>query len=395
MRIPPPPPAPIDFKKIWLKKAQVVLITRLFGGGAKVREIDEISWLRSSAAKSAIRAWWRAGHPHELSTIEDLRTREAELFGSASTYDASGVRRGGPGALEVFVQARTDGTSLHKYNEGPGNPLNVALFPASVGEEKATIAKVPNQSFANILMSCGVNDSLIHETLLNSLRLWLTLGGVGSRTRRGAGAVALKSKKEAQALGIPISLDELKAFLYRHCTNQGLDEALTGVFSLTRTQRVFVGPTSMETGEQAQKRLLEILKKARSGWYTKDRYTKAALGLPIQVKFKSGKLSDYHILAAVPDDAEKTGWRKLERYASPILLRPVQVWEGDQPIFVPIAIFTDCTLPAAARPLICSSPKNPAREEEVVQGYEISKESASTLQRVIQVFEDASGFSSL
>jgi CRISPR/Cas system CMR-associated protein Cmr1 (group 7 of RAMP superfamily) len=392
MRTPPSSPAPLRFKPHWLRSAGVKLITRLFGGGAKVREIDDISWLRSSAAKSAIRSWWRAGHVHDFSTLEELRAREAELFGSASTYDASGARHGGPGALQVIVQTWIDRSTLEEYEETAGNPLNVALFPASVGGN-AKVARVSDQNIAKILLNCGADDSSIHDALLSALRLWLTLGGVGSRTRRGAGAIALRSSTEAQSLGVPGSLDELKTFLQNHCTCQDLPGFLTGFFSLARTRKVFVGPTWTSTGEEAQKKLLIVLKQARSNWHTKDRYTKAALGLPIQIKFKSGATE--HILAAVPDEKEETGWRKLERYSSPILLRPVQVWEDGKPKFVPVAIFTDCTLPPTARPAVLADPKARVKDSDVVQSFEILKESESILKGVADVFESTPEFSSL
>jgi hypothetical protein len=57
MRKPPvSPPDSLTRKPVWDCEAKVELITRLFGGGAKTREVDKVSWLRSSAAKSALRA---------------------------------------------------------------------------------------------------------------------------------------------------------------------------------------------------------------------------------------------------------------------------------------------------------------------------------------------------
>jgi CRISPR-associated protein Cmr1 len=408
-----------------------VLITRLFGGGARTREIDEISWLRSSAAKSALRSWWRMGHAHHYATLKDLRTKEEELFGGPGTFDASGRRQGGPGALEVTVKAKL-ALPPEDYQGSQTNPINYALFPARK-TDKANAAKIvlpSEQTWASIQLTSHSESSdaseLIEQELVEALRLWLTLGGVGSRTRRGVGAVAPSSPAEAKKLGIPVSLEELKDFLRKHCQKRQIPVALVGVCCLARIRRVFLGP-SQTSGEKAQLKLLEVLRKARqdrasskgkfgrSNWPEADairlktdpakpwhpglkaanfeEYPRAALGLPIVMHFNDDppkEPKEHQILAVRPHPEER--WKKLDRFSSPILLRPVRVWEGTRAVYVPVALFTDCTLPADARPLVTIDPKAKAADADVVQSYDISHHADATLRRIEQAFAAEPGF---
>lgn len=264
---------------------------------------------------------------------------------------------------------------------------------------------------------------------MEGVRLWLTLGGVGARSRRGAGAVAVAKPEEARKLGLPASLPELEAFLRRHCARRTVE--LDGLFCLGRTRKIFLGAPE-NTGEQAQIRLLDALKKARqdrdrsgnrygrSKWPEPNavrlkfdprrkwahppeaadagQYPRAALGLPIVLHFKDGQPiepPEHQILGAVPGEK---GWEKpdkLERYSSPILLRPVRVWERDRAVYVPVAIFTDCTLPAVARPLVTTEPKGEAKTRDVVRDYDIRAHAEATLERIEKVFANDGTFRSL
>lgn len=425
MRAIPSSPAPRTRRPDWKPEARVVLITRLFGGGARTREVDKVSWLRSSAVKSALRAWWRAAHAHEFQSLEALHERESELFGASATFDSKGRIHGGPGALKVTTQSHL-GPAPVDYKEPLGNPLNYALFPAQpMGQPAAKVAPASDQTWAIIKLMSDDSDPTIREIFLDSLRLWLTLGGAGARSRRGAGALAAGTREEAKKLGLPETLQSLETFLRQHCKNQAMSPALDGVFCLARTRKIFIGPLQA-TGEEAQKRLLSILKDARqdrphpaptvwgrSRWPEADAirlktgpsrpwrhapdpanaglYPRSVLGLPIVVHFKTPPAEPdvHHILGALPDNT------KLERYSSPILLRPVRVWEGNTAKYVPVAVFTDCTLPASARPLVTTEPTAPLNSADVVRGFAMLNHADQTLHRIENAFATAPGFHSL
>lgn len=427
MREPKSSPAEVKRKPVWTCDARLVLITRLFGGGARTREVDDLCWLRSSAAKSAMRSWWRAAHAHDFKSLEALHHREQKLFGAPGTFDKNGKVLGGPGALEVTTQGQL-AAAPEKYEESMTHPLSYGLFPARKTEDKeaARVAAASDQSCAKIMLASWSADTEDHQVLMESARIWLTLGGVGARTRRGAGAVAVARAEEARKLGLPASLSELEAFLRQFCARQSAD--LDGIFCLARTRKIFLGPPQ-NTGEQAQIKLLDALKKARqdrdrsgnrfgrSKWpepqavrlkhdprkqwphgaeaVNADQYPRAALGLPIVLHFKDkppAEPPEHQILGAVPGEK---GWNKLERYSSPILLRPVRVWERDRALYIPVAIFTDCTLPAVARPLVTTEPKSDAKARDVVRGYDIRAHADATLERIEKVFENDGTFRSL
>lgn len=422
MRAKPPfLPAPRERKPEWTCSVQVVLITRLFGGGAKTREIDPLSWLRSSAAKSALRAWWRAGHAHEFSSLADLRAREEALFGASATFDEKGRPQKGPGMLEIVTQSHR-GSDLVKYDESPGSVINYGLFPAApMNQPAAWIVNPSDQMKAVITLISRTGSASDQEALLDGLRLWLTLGGVGARTRRGVGALAVPDLKAARELDLPGTLSELKSFLRQRCQRRAVPSALDGVFCLARTRRIFVGPTQA-SGEQAQKKLLTLLREARqarvsnrstwpegdairlkAGYSAKnadnaEQYPRAALGLPIVVHFKQPQQhrptepADHHILAAKPVEGE---WKKIDRYSSPVLLRPVRVWENGRTVYVPVAIFTESTLPGNFRPLVVTDPRGELNVEDVVTDYNIQQDANATLRRIEVVFEKAPGFQSL
>lgn len=426
---PPPPPESVKWKPTWHCKTRVVLITRLFGGGAKTREIDKISWLRSSAAKSALRAWWRSAHAHEFPSLAALRECEQSLFGAPGTFDADGKVHGGPGPLEVLTHSQLT-TSPVDYREPVSNPLNYALFPAQgMGQAPAKVVAVSEKNWATVKLMVRSNDDTFCQAYLNALQLWLTFGGVGSRTRRGAGAVAAANLEEAAKVGLPLTLHQLEGFLAETCRRQEVPKALESVFCLARTRRIFVG-SLQPNGEEAQKRLLSVLREARQdrprppaaswgrsrwpeadairlkvdpkkGWRhspnraNADQYPRAALGLPIVLHYKDDppvEPPEHHILAALPDEK---GWRKLDRYSSPILVRPVRVWEQGREQYVPVALFTDCTFPTSVRPLVTTEPKAEARPSDVARTFEIRKHADATLRRIESAFERSSEFRSL
>jgi CRISPR-associated protein Cmr1 len=426
MRPTPPKPAPVERVETWERKVQVELLTRLFGGGARARELDPVGWLRSAAAKSAIRAWWRAGAAHRFSSLAELREREGILFGTSTRYDEEGRPKGGPGALTVTVQSRLC-SAPQEYGFPPSDPLQVAFFPAAPLNQGAAKLGIPESTpFTQLALSSTHPDAALREELLEGLRLWLTLGGAGARTRRGAGAIGLKTAKEAGAIGLPGSLEELKGFLRLRCSPHTMAPELAPVFCLAHTRRVLLGPLENDA-QEAQRKLLRALRATRqertpgAGGYgrskwpeadavrfkaggayshtpdpaNRDQYPRAALGLPIVMHFKGGpEPQDHHVLAALPG---KNGWDepvKLDRFASPILLRPVRIWEGKQVRYVPVALFTDCTLPADARPLVVTDPRAKARSADVVAAYGIASHADATLARIEAAFLNE-GFRSL
>lgn len=377
------PPKAIIPARVPLAELEVALITRLYGGGATTRALDPISWLRSSALKSALRFWWRTGHAKGSVSLADLRAKEERLFGAPARFvREKGETRivGGPGMLEVevFDVLRPEPSA---YDLTAGNPLTVAYFAARAQEGGAEAADLgmPNDRAHSArarlrLLFKGKAESPEGQEIIEALRLWLVLGGAGARTRRGAGAVAVTSVSVARTLGLPTSHEELNELLARWCRPLNVPPALAGVFTLARTRSVFVG-TAHRDAESAQRELLSVYRAVRqrgrepgqdkwpeanqirlsirSGSAPRGRFPRGALGLPIVFFFGRGNPLNRTLIGA---RRSSDSWNTVNRFASPILLRPVRIWIGDQPRYVPVAIVTACTLPIDMRPALVQNP---------------------------------------
>jgi CRISPR-associated protein Cmr1 len=421
MRPDPGMPPPVVRRELRDTTFEVETITRLFGGGAQAKQVDARCWLRPPAAKSAIRSWWRAASAHRFASLAALREAEARLFGSPATFDAAGRVQGGPGAMSVRVRSLARPEPV-PYEPVQGDALGIAYFAGAGMGGEPTAHLLPPGARAEVVVAVS-GEAETAPAVLDGVRLWLTLGGAGARSRRGSGALAARTAAAARKIGIPADLDELRAFLARHCQRRSSPGALDPVFSLARTRTVLLGPL-FQTGEEAQRRLLAALREARqdrphpvswrggadwgeSRWPEADairileggaryahpphppnagRFPRAALGLPIIVHYKESpsgpEPADHTVLVSLLEGETP---RTLERYASPIVLRPVRIWRGAEAKYVPVAIFTDCTLPRRSIPLVTTGQAD-RRIEHPIPSYDVAQHADATLARVEAVF---------
>ena len=164
--------------------------------------------------------------------------------------------------------------------------------------------------------------------------------------------------------GFPKDKNGLREFLKKLCTNSGAQE----FFCFGNGPKILVGEI-VQTGEEAQKKALEVWKKfrqlrradghnfGRSMWPEADVIRRAAnkhskhhaprpqyidqapralLGLPIGIKFKD---SDD------PNANELILANGSDRYASPIWIGVTRVWEGDQAKCISVVLATEAKLP--------------------------------------------------
>jgi CRISPR-associated protein Cmr1 len=415
-----------------LAELEVTLITRLFGGGAKARQLDEVCWLRPAALKSALRFWWRAGHAHRFATLEALREREEQLFGSSARYGKEKEILGGPGVLEVEVEAaRIPDSRTEEFRPRSGAALNIAYFSAE--KPACTLAKPDTKTCARLTLRAELASDEDRNEILGALRLLLVLGGIGSRTRRGAGAIAPKTAGDATRHGIPASLGELKGFLSQWRRPEDKKGPPPGVFALGSLRAAFIGP-DFRLAEEAQDCALQVLREFRqdrphprawkgpAGWgqtkwpeadairykdglrgasksawphkptdiSRKDQYPRASLGLPIVMHYKDHPADpdDYVISAALPDGRD---WKRISRFSSPLLIRPVAIWEGNGWRFVPVVAIGPYTLPSAARPLVervkNGGPQGKPDRSNLVATFAIDRAAGSILSKLEAAFD--------
>jgi len=172
---------------------QVELITPLFGGGVKAGVVDGKHWLRASEIKAGMRFWWRVLFGRGAATPEAMWTAEGLLFGRPAKYrNEDGGQMGGAGIFTLEVAAEEVRASLDAKNYAkPNTPESVAYFAAAVAPIKTLLGPGDGKLVGKLHIRWRekANDQGRHQ-VLKSLAAFLAFGGVGSRTRKGAGALA-------------------------------------------------------------------------------------------------------------------------------------------------------------------------------------------------------------
>lgn len=329
------------------------IVTPMFIGGADQTPGDG---LRPPSFKGALRFWWRALNwsdclqlkRDESKALQLLHQREAQLFGIAADGEVGGQGR-------FLLKISHDGDRLpknhlpsanagHQYLLGQGlyhfkeRYLREALAPA---ELRVTLRFRPGTtqhertSVAKALLALGV------------------FGGLGSRSRKGFGALAIQSL-EGVNLRVPVSANEVHdslAALFAVRT-----EALppfTAFSAHTRIDLVAAngddvwqllgklgaemqryrswGQNGKVAGTPAEQNFPgdhDLAQQAAAGNTVHAHPRRAIFGLPHNYFFSSTKNKlDVNALAPKPDG---NGWSDLgtHRRASPLFLHPHQFPDG-------------------------------------------------------------------
>ncbi len=148
------------------------LITPMIGGGVRPLEIDRECPVRPPEIRGQLRYWWRATQDAEDS--KELFRREAALWGGPSRRSGVGVR------VENVRGVRTAPAPSH-YSE----KLSYVYFAARDKRDAKVVE--PGMTFDLVLR---VPEDR-YEEVERAVVLWALLGGVGARTRRGSGSVAV------------------------------------------------------------------------------------------------------------------------------------------------------------------------------------------------------------
>lgn len=163
------------------------IITPVFGGGVDPKRPDPVTPVRGAAIRGHLRFWWRASS--DLSSVEELRKREVELFGGvhgdgpvASRVSVAVTSQPRPAPMDVFV----DGDDFRTVDDDrPG--LAYGAFPLRSKDKKHDkLWRYGGNFELFIRFSAGARDDLER-----ALWAWLHFGGIGGRTRRGFGAVEM------------------------------------------------------------------------------------------------------------------------------------------------------------------------------------------------------------
>ncbi len=374
-------------------------ITPVLGGGVRPFEPDTVDIVRVPSIRGHLRWWWRA----LVATTEDLKhpkallRREAKLWGGLT--DDEPVRSQVRITVDVLSRGQVVAAGHHAWRDGkdgkPGRhipfpdwkdpPLGYGLFPlmrdAEFLKQSSSQAKrVATRSLRQSLVFRIVVgfDALTEQEQLQltaTLWMWIHFGGIGARTRRGFGALAIKH------CALPAGdwqrlfdrntrfLDRLRAVvssLRKGAEDGALGERIAGA-------KLFIDDARPEPAIAAQGRILTKMwefrqkpgcgrskgtgnKPGPSHWpeanllraiyqktiklrpgqklewnhappkeidATQFGAPRAAFGLPLEIKFKASDQKDTCANATIypAEGLEQAG--DLLRWPSPLLIRPI------------------------------------------------------------------------
>lgn len=192
----------------------IELVTPMFGGGVEAGCNDPITLIRPSSIRGQLRFWWRATRGARFESLGDLRRQEGKIWGN--------TQRGSPVSIEIVrEQVSSEDQRLwaeHRSDERSGGVRSVptpldrnfpvyALFPFQ-GETKKqgrnyTVTKMPAKAtwrasfelrlvWPKLLKTSNEPNAAgqdIESDVRAALWAWVNFGGLGSRTRRGCGAL--------------------------------------------------------------------------------------------------------------------------------------------------------------------------------------------------------------
>lgn len=395
-------------------------ITPVLGGGVKPWQPVADDPVRISGIRGHLRWWWRALCPVTWSA-EEMSREEAALWGGVGVTEDKALRSRieiqlaniAPERLAIEPAGHHEvrppkderhGPTLNpRPNWGKLDPLAYALFPLQRSKEERDEwstpelrAPMPTRDILRTLMRFTLDVKVrVYPTeareepaeamrqLLKALWLWVHLGGIGARTRRGFGALALSRGPELtgddaiaqygrdlfasrRSEDLPAYVQELLgAGVYRSvkCIELGppkhsfeaahawgielLEEFRQGKdmardpgrgrrpgqsrWPEPHTLRVERGARRYDHGHEPPLETRRAVAGHRQGT------PRAALGLPLEIKFLKDRahLHDKQADAQVcPDEVRVAGARigrrssphdPIRRFASPLLIRPIEL----------------------------------------------------------------------
>ena len=282
---------------------QCELLTPMYGGGVEPGQVDKEMPIRATAIRGQLRFWWRLLFGNSQDS-KDSFLREREIWGGLGD-EQSGDLRASAVLLSISQNSMTAKTEVSQksYAYGPAcnNPDVKWLSP---GYKWALTIHCPEE---------------LVKVIELTVRWWATFGGVGSRSRRGFGAV-LVDGIETITPKDPLYGCEMKINAAQHATPiDAWRDAYGKLYefrqgdAVGRTKRF--GQSNWPEPD-AIRNLSTHSSRHVPRHPHKDTFPRAQFGLPLIFKFKDGDVAqgDPQTSTLLPEGAE--------RYASPLIVRP-------------------------------------------------------------------------
>lgn len=208
-------PKTLDHFSIALKT-----ITPMFGGSATAREVDPQFPVRAASVRGHLRFWWRATAGAQYSDPKKLHEAESAIWGRAAintdqdkTADKQNKDCVGKVQIKVIYPHSNERPSnicpknLTDVREKfkPPNAASYFTFPFVQGKKAYGLADI--QFSLHISMQPQITAKQKGE-IQCAIRAWIAFGGIGSRTRRGCGALTVTTEQQEWLASTPEQLTE-------------------------------------------------------------------------------------------------------------------------------------------------------------------------------------------
>jgi len=329
---------------------EIELITPMYGGGVEAGVNEQERPIRVPSIRGQLRFWWRATRGTAFASLQELREREAAIWGSTEKASPTWVEV----ACAPYNQIREYAANYGFERYGPET---YALFPAANQENRHNLVK------EGLSFTLRLHYRKEYETDVQcAVWAWVNFGGLGARTRKGCGALFCKelAPQNAQTFGT-----WLKEGLQKYKVISSPVEDLPHV-----SRKVFFGQGERASLAAWSKGLSAIKdfrqrpglarssgsgpRPGRSYWPEPDTirrelkshapahkpdpakpdgFPRTLFGLPIVFHFKDERAGD-------PSTEAYPKGKK--RMASPVLIKPLGTQDGQ---FLPVVLFLDGTRP--------------------------------------------------
>jgi len=349
-----------------VRRYAIELITPMFGGGVKPGVNDTTLPVRATAIRGHLQFWWRATVGARYSTVSKLRENQSAIWGSTKSASQVHVQ-----VEDLKFDAPTPCATIKSDHKGKDriiwdrvfrinqypqdDSLPYALFPfqgkrAENNEPRINPANFIAKLRFQLVLRCP-NDSW--PSIETALWAWTNFGGLGSRTRRGCGAILCKELAPQDDTHFAKQLNQYILHQMDGCewptikerpllrTTDPADEPfpvwdwLLGLYKYFRQGVEFARNFNQQTNQPGRSRYPEpetirritgqrLPRHARLPQIPDDAFPRAEFGLPIVFQFKdSGDPSDTVLYPSKTPDGEKR-----ERMASPLILKPLILQDG-------------------------------------------------------------------
>lgn len=232
--------------------ARFQIVTPMFLGGAN----QYAETIRPPSVKGALRFWWRAlnwgkfrgSHADDVTALTALHAKEAALFGASA-------EQGGQGCFLLAVENHD--LQFGKPSCAPFSSRSYLLGQGLYGEigrdnagrrvNGVTRTAILSGEFSVRLRFRAGTSPDDRQSILQTLRIFGLLGGIGSRSRRGWGSIALldlDGVQDNESFSPPSTIKEYAALL-GEVKPQGEFPPITAISSKIQRLPGVTGDTSM------------------------------------------------------------------------------------------------------------------------------------------------------